>query len=152
MDGYLTRRLVTAPLVLLGLSFILFLLLYVRWPQQPALACVAGAVGSCFVIEVEGSERWPDHLGLTDPWYERYANWLWNALRGDFGESFYSDPFNPYEAGRSYLLLASAMAVWGLCLLIALARDILRPRPRIDARAGERASARRLRLLTLPAP
>ena len=26
MDGYLTRRLVTAPLVLLGLSFILFLL------------------------------------------------------------------------------------------------------------------------------
>ena len=151
MDGYLTRRLVTAPLMLLGVSFILFMLLYVRWPQQPALACV-GPVGSCFVIKVEGSARWPDHLGLNDPWYERYGVWLWDALRGDLGESFYADPFHPDGAGRSYLLLASAMAIWGLCVLGALVRDIRDPRLRIAARAGERARARRLSLLARPVP
>ena len=151
MDGYLHRRLVTAPLMLLGVSLILFLLLYVRWPQQPAPSCLAGAVSSCVVIKVKGTELWPDHYGLNDPWYERYGVWLWGALGGDLGDSFFSDPFNPYEAGRSYLLLASAMAVWGLCVLGALARDIRKPRRRIDARAGERARARRLRLLTISA-
>ena len=151
MDGYLTRRLVTAPLLLLGVSFILFLLLYVRWPQQPALACV-GPVGSCFVIKVEGSARWPDHLGLNAPWYERYGAWLWDALRGDLGESFYADPFHPHGAGRSYLLPPVAiMAIWGLWVLGALARDIRNPHLRIATRAGELARARRLSLLTLSA-
>ncbi len=149
MDGYLTRRLIAAPLVLLGVSFILFMLIYVRWPQQPAPACVAGAVSSCVMIEVKGTDLWPDHFGLNDPWYERYGAWLWDALRGNLGESF--EP--PYEMGRSYLpLTVAVMAIWGLCALIALARDIRNPRLRINARAREPARARRLSLLAISAP
>ena len=147
MDGYLTRRLVTAPLLLLGVSFILFLLLYVRWPQQAATSCVAPTASSCDVNYE--AKRWLEHFGLDDPWYERYGVWLWDALRGNLGESFYP----PYEMGRSYLLPpVAAMAIWGLCVLGALARDLRNPRPRIDARAGEPARARRLSLLTLPVP
>ena len=147
MDGYLTRRLVTVPLLLLGVSFILFLLLYVRWPQQAATSCVAPTASSCMVDEE--AKRWAEHFGLDDPWYERYGVWLWSTLQGNLGESFYP----PYEMGRDYpLLLAVAMAVWGLCVLGALARDIRNPRLRIAARAGERARARRLSLLTLSAP
>lgn len=157
MDGYLTRRLVAAPLMLLGVSFILFLLLYVRWPQQPVPSCLAGVVASCVVIEVKGTERWSDHFGLNDPWYERYGVWLWDALRGDLGESFYGDLgesfYPPYEVGRSSPLPPVAiMVLWGLCVLIALARDIRNPIRRAAARAGEHASARRLSLLTRPVP
>ena len=147
MDGYLHRRLVTAPLMLLGLSFVFFLVFYVRWPQQ-AVSCFDAAASSCGMVDEE-AKRWLERFGLDDPWYERYGVWLWDALRGNLSESFYP----PYEMGRDNpLLLASAMAIWGLCVLGALARDLRNPRPRIDARAGERASARRLRLLTLPAP
>lgn len=146
MDGYLTRRLVAAPLMLLGVSFILFLLLYVRWPQQAVSSCVANA-SSCSVDEE--AKRWIEHFGLDAPWYERYGAWLWDALQGNLGESFYP----PYEMGRSYPLLPVAiMAIWGLCVLVALARDIRNPIRRIHARAGEHASARRLSLLTRPVP
>lgn len=148
MDGYLTRRLVTMPLVLLGVSFILFMILYARWPQQAVPCYEANAVGSCMSASEE-TKRWLDHFGLDDPWYERYGAWLWDALRGNLGESFYP----PYEMGRSYLLPSAAiMAVWGLYVLVALARDIRNPQLRIHARAGGHASARRLRLLTISAP
>ena len=146
MDGYLTRRLVTAPLLLLGVSFILFMILYVRWPQQ-AVSCFDPAASSC--SRNEEAARWLEHFGLDDPWYERYGVWLWDALRGNLSESFRP----PYEMGRSYLLPPVAiMAIWGLCVLGALARDLRNPRLRIAARAGEHASARRLSLLTLSAP
>ena len=145
MDGYLTRRLVTTPLVLLGVSFILFMLIYVRGSQQ-AVSCNEAAV-HCAVPSKEGIE----HFGLNDPWYERYGVWLWDALQGNLGESFSFYP--PYEMGRSYLLPPVAiMAIWGLCILVALARSIRKPRLRIDARTGEHASARRLSLLAISAP
>lgn len=147
MDGYLTRRLVAAPLLLLGVSFILFLLLYVRWPNQHVSSCVAIAASSCSVDEE--AKRWIEHFGLDDPWYERYGVWLWDALRGNLGESFYP----PYEMGRSYPLLPVAiMTLWGLCVLVALARDIRNPIRRTTARAGEHASAHRLSLLARPVP
>ena len=158
MDGYLTRKLVTTPLVLLGVSFILFMLIYVRGPQQ-AVSCYGVRV-HCPVPSKEGIE----HFGLNDPWYERYGAWLWEALRGNLGESFYppwdalwgnpGESFSPpYEMGRSYLLPPVAiMALWGLCTLIVLARGIRKPRLRIDARTGEYASAHRLSLLAISAP
>ena len=146
MDGYLTRRLVTTPLVLLGVSFILFMLIYVRGPQQD-VSCYEASVDCA--VPIKEVKRWFEHFGLNDPWYERYGAWLWDALRGNLGESFYP----PYEMGRSYLLPPVAiMAIWGLCTLIALARGIRKPRIRIDARTGEYASARRLSLLAISAP
>ena len=159
MDGYLTRKLVTTPLVLLGVSFILFMLIYVRGPQQVVSCYEVMAVVGCTPSSKE-EQRWLDHFGLNDPWYERYGVWLWDALRGNLGESFYPpDSFYPpyemgrYEMGRSYLLPPVAiMAIWGLCTLIALVRGIRKPRIRIDARTGGYASARRLSLLAISAP
>ena len=144
MDGYLTRRLVTAPLMLLGVSFILFLLVFIR-PSNAMFSDITlhhdSAPGSI--------ERFREYFGLDRPWYVQYGDWLWSALQGNLGESF--SP--PYEAGRDYpLLAASLLTIWGLCVLGALARDIRNPRIRIAASAGERARARRLSLLTRPVP
>ncbi|AQP54073.1 peptide ABC transporter permease [Vagococcus penaei] len=33
-------------------------------------------------------ERMRAAAGLNDPWYEQYARWVLNALKGDFGQSF----------------------------------------------------------------
>lgn len=148
MDGYLTRRLAMTPLVLLGVSFILFMLLYVRWPQQEqAVSICDGCVWS------EEAERWYEQLRLDEPWYERYGAWLWDALRGNLGDSLlYPWAYPPYEMGRSHLLApVSLFAVWGLCVLIVLVRGIRNPRLRMGARCGDRASARRLSLLAISA-
>lgn len=147
MDGYLTRGLVTMPLMLLGVSFILFLL--IAMPASRMKDGLAGPMYECGLVDPSVCERTIEHYGLNDPWYERYGNWLWSALQGNLGERF-TPPSSP---GRDYpLLLASAMTVWGLCVLIALARDIRSPRLRTAARAGEHAHARRLSLLTKPVP
>ena len=143
MDGYLTRRLVTTPLVLLGVSFILFL---IAMPASRMRGVLLGYNYECGMVDPYNCERTVERYGLNDPWYERYGDWLWSALQGNFGE-----PFAPPSAqGRDYpLLLAAAMTAWGLYVLVALARDIRKPRLRINARAGEHASARRLGLLTI---
>ena len=148
MDGYFTRSLVTTPLVLLGVSFILFLL--IAMPASRMKGVLLGGYNyECGMVDPYNCERTVERYGLNDPWYERYGDWLWSALQGNFGE-----PFAPPSAqGRDYpLLLAAAMTAWGLYVLVALARDIRDPRLRIHDRAGGHASARRLRLLTISAP
>jgi len=38
-------------------------------------------------LNMEMLERQRELLGLNDPWYQQYARWLGNILRGDFGQS-----------------------------------------------------------------
>ena len=147
MDGYLSRRLVTMPLMLLGVSFILFLL--IAMPTSRMKDGLAGPMYECGLVDPSVCERTIEHYGLNDPWYERYGNWLWSALQGNLGERF-TPPSSP---GRDYpLLFASAMTAWGLCILCALARDIRNPIRRTAARAAEPPARARLSLLTRPVP
>ncbi|MYA60478.1 MAG: ABC transporter permease [Chloroflexi bacterium] len=39
----------------------------------------------------EAWDAWGERMGLDKPLYVQYAVWLWDALRGDFGESLYYD-------------------------------------------------------------
>jgi peptide/nickel transport system permease protein len=68
------------PLMLLVMSFLLFMLLYIR-PGNAALAVVGGFNESARQEEFEKS------LGLDRPWYEQYFDWLGNAVQGDLGKS-----------------------------------------------------------------
>ena len=55
--------------------------------------------------------------GLSGPWYERYADWVWSAIRGDLGERL-SHPWDSVAANiagalpatLAILLLAAAVA------------------------------------------
>lgn len=82
MTAYLARKLVAATALLLGLSFILFLLIYADIGREDLHWC--GASGSS--LDGGVCERAAEHFGLNAPWYERYADWLRSAFRGDLGE------------------------------------------------------------------
>ncbi len=71
-------------LVLLGVSFLSFLLMYVS-PGDPvrAMYAVSGSIPSEEVLEQTREE-----LGLNDPFFIQYGNWISNCLRGDFGTSY----------------------------------------------------------------
>ena len=77
-------RLAHIFLVLLGVSFLSFLLMYVS-PGDPvrAMYAVSGSIPSDEVLEQTREE-----LGLNDPFFIQYGNWISNCLRGDFGTSY----------------------------------------------------------------
>ncbi len=89
MTAYLARKLVATTALLLGLSLVLFLFLLPLAARASIVNrphCVS-LVSSCASAPHEGAyDDWKEGHGLSGPWYERYADWLWSAFRGDLGE------------------------------------------------------------------
>ena len=77
-------RLAHIFLVLLGVSFLSFLLMYVS-PGDPvrSMYAVSGSIPSEEVLEQTREE-----LGLNEPFFIQYGNWIANCIRGDFGSSY----------------------------------------------------------------
>ena len=81
MAAYLARRFVQAILILLGVSFITFVLLYVL-PADPAQQ-IAGRAGNPETVESIRRE-----LGLDRPLHEQYLRYLGALVEGDLGRSY----------------------------------------------------------------
>ena len=81
MLKYILRRLIGAIPVLIGLSIILFL--FVRLlPGDPAIAILGQHATPALILQVHQS------LGLDQPIYVQYVNYVGGLLQGDFGASF----------------------------------------------------------------
>jgi peptide/nickel transport system permease protein len=71
-------------------------------------------------IRPETIEQLRVQFGLDKPWYVQYANWLFNALRGNFGYSFtYKQPVFDLIGDRLYYTFW--MSFWSMILAWALA-------------------------------
>ncbi|WP_299348618.1 ABC transporter permease, partial [uncultured Maritalea sp.] len=81
MYAYLFRRVLQAALILLGVSFITFTLLYLV-PADPARQ-IAGRSATAQTVENIRVQ-----LGLNLPFYEQYWRYLTSLLQGDFGRSY----------------------------------------------------------------
>ncbi|MDK2966936.1 nickel ABC transporter permease [Lacrimispora amygdalina] len=77
-------RLLQFIIVLFGISFLTFCLIYLA-PGDPVKAMYA-ANGSVPSEEVLKAMR--EKMGLNDPFLMQYFNWLFNCLHGDFGTSY----------------------------------------------------------------
>lgn len=78
---YIARRIAQSLLILLGVSFITFLLLYIL-PADPA----AQIAGRSATPETLANIR--AQLGLDQPLLVQYWNYITNLLQGDFGRSY----------------------------------------------------------------
>ena len=83
MVRYVLKRLLQAIPVLLGLSVVVFLLMRV-FSADPA-PVVLGEHATR-----EAMDAWRDAYGLNDPIWKQYLDFLFGALRGDLGESYYT--------------------------------------------------------------
>lgn len=81
MAAYLLRRLIQAALILLGVTFITFVLLYIL-PADPARQ-IAGRSAT-----VETVENIRQQLGLDQPLYIQYGRYLDGLLHLDLGRSY----------------------------------------------------------------
>lgn len=119
MLRYLSKRLILAIPVLLGVSVIVFLVM-VLIPGDPATA-ILGAYAT-----PENLARLREELGLDKPLVQQYLIWLGNILHGDFGRSFSLD--RPVldvvldRLGPTLILAGSALA---LCTLLGLFAGVI---------------------------
>src|SRR5438046_9670273 len=79
MTVYLLRRLGQAVLVLLGVSFVVFFILYLT--GDPALVLLPPDASA------EDIRAFRERMGFNDPFVVQYGRFLGGALRGDFGQS-----------------------------------------------------------------
>jgi peptide/nickel transport system permease protein len=110
MFAFITRRIIQAVVVMLIISFIGFTI------KHHVGDPVRGLVG----ISVKASEREAlrEKLGLNDPFFVQYKNFLKNAVKGDFGISYF------FKKPATQVILEKAPAtlelVFGSSVLIIL--------------------------------
>ena len=82
MTTYISRRVIQGFLVMLGVTFICFVIF--RFTGDPAVIIAGQDATPAQVEEVRQA------YGLDKPFYIQYVLWLSHAARGDFGRSFIS--------------------------------------------------------------
>ena len=80
MLNYIGRRLLQLIPVLLGMTFIVFLIIRAI-PGDPAQVILGQQATEAAVQALRES------LGLDNPWYVQYVHYLGDLLRGDLGTS-----------------------------------------------------------------
>ena len=111
MAAYLIRRLLVSVLILLGVSFITFVLLYVL-PADPVRQ-IAGR--SATAATVENIRR---ELGLDQPFIIQYGRYLLGLVQGDLGRSY----LQKTEVAE---LIASRLPATLLLMLGAIAAELV---------------------------
>jgi ABC-type dipeptide/oligopeptide/nickel transport system permease component len=113
MSVYLLRRLAQSVLVLLGVSFVVFFILYLT--GDPALLLLPPDATA------EDIRKFREEMGFNDPFIVQYGRFLGGALRGDFGQSVrHGEPAFPLVLER----LPATFQLAGSALVVALALAI----------------------------
>ena len=112
----LGKRFLQIIIVLIGISFLTFMLTYLS-PGDPVTSMYAasGMMPSEAVLEQTREE-----LGLNKPFLVQYGNWLAGCLHGDFGTS-YSLRKPVVDLLASRLLPTLQLALLSLVLMLAIA-------------------------------
>ncbi|MDY4574473.1 MAG: nickel ABC transporter permease [Intestinibacter sp.] len=84
MGKYIKKRLLNLIPILLGISFLSFLLMYLS-PSDPAELMLKASGGIVTQAEIDSLR---ESLGLNEPFLKQYFNWLIGCLHGDFGNSY----------------------------------------------------------------
>ena len=116
MPYFLLRRTIGFVLTLLTVSIVVFAVMNVL-PGDPALT-ILGLEASDDAINALRVK-----LGLNEPVFTRYINWVLNALNGDFGESHsFGVPVSGLILER--ISMTVSLAVFGMLLTIIIALSL----------------------------
>lgn len=111
MRRSIIRRVLQFIPVLLGITFLTFLLIYLSPSDPVSVRMSAGGIS----VSPEIMESMRRSMGLDRPLLVQYGDWLWNILHGNMGKSYITDadvldqilkalPYTLKMAGASLLL------------------------------------------------
>ena len=83
MKSYIVRRLLLIPVMILGLSLLIFTMLQFLSPYQRLTAFIDNPSK----LSIDQMEEMIRQVGLRDPAYKQYYRWLNNILHGNLGWS-----------------------------------------------------------------
>jgi peptide/nickel transport system permease protein len=116
---YIAQRLVTALIVVLGVTFAVFLIIQLV-PGDPARVILGVQANDENVAALR------ERLGLNDPFLVQYGKWLGNALQGDLGKSLITgQEVTPQLKQRLPATLQLAALALLIGLVIALPAGII---------------------------
>ncbi|MBO8434976.1 MAG: ABC transporter permease subunit [Tyzzerella sp.] len=119
MKQYIIKRILSAIPLLLVISFLCFVFINLI-PSDPAE--VALRIRQVPVITEEAILEVRQELGLDNPYFIRYFNWLLDCLKGDFGISY----VNPKRtvAGELLRCLPATLQLAGASFIIVIVLSI----------------------------
>ena len=118
MRVYLTRRLLQSLIVLLGVSFVVFGILFLT--GDPALVLLPPE------STVEDIQKFREAMGFNDPFFVQYVRFLKGALHGDFGQSVrHSEPAFHLVVERMPATFQLAGAALAVALALAIPAGII---------------------------
>lgn len=118
----LCKRLFQIVIVLLGISFLSFLLIYLA-PGDPvrAMFAVSGSIPS-----EEYLEEIREKMGLNRPFLLQYGSWLARCLKGDFGTSYtHGQPVTKLLAARVAPTIELTLLALAMMLIMAIPLGVL---------------------------
>ena len=114
MGKYVGKRLLSLVPILLGITFLTFLLLYIA-PGDPAQKRLSSNSG--VAVTQEQIDNMREEMGLNRPFLVQYGSWLGHALTGDLGTS-YKDSMP--VSGKLGPAFKRTLILAGVSLLISL--------------------------------
>jgi peptide/nickel transport system permease protein len=119
MINYILRRFLHVIPLLIGISFLSFLVMHLAPGDFLATMALNPQ------ISPETIEALRKKFGLDKPWYQQYFIWLWNIFHGDFGYSFSShtpvfDIIKPRLFNTFVLAFTSAIIAWGIAVPLGI--------------------------------
>ena len=117
MRRSIVRRVLQFIPVLLGITFLAFLLIYLSPSDPVSVRMSAGGIS----VSPEIMESMRRSMGLDRPLLIQYGDWLWNILHGNMGKSYITDAdvLNQILKALPYTLkMAGASLLLTLCISI----------------------------------
>lgn len=118
----LASRLLQMLIVLIGISFLTFLLTYLS-PGDP----VRNMYTSAGIMPTEELiQQTRDEMGFNDPFLMQYSRWITNCLKGDFGKSYsLNKPVVKLLSARLWPTLKLTLMSMLLMLIVAVPLGVL---------------------------
>lgn len=121
MTKYIIKRIIGIVPLLIAISIFTFVFINLI-PSDPAE--VALRVNQTPVITEELLEQTREELGLNDPDWKRYLNWISAAMVGDFGISYVDHNYDVGEKIMMALPNTAALATLSFLLVICISLPI----------------------------
>jgi peptide/nickel transport system permease protein len=116
---YIVKRLLITIPVLIGMSLLVFSLIHLV-PGDPARVMLG------LTATPENIATLHRQLGLDDPLWQQYLNWLWNLLHGDLGTDFRShEPLTHMLLDRLPVTIELTVLATLISVLVAIPLGVL---------------------------
>ena len=113
MRQYITRRLFLAVVTLVGVSWLIFFIMWII-PGDVAIAILGDGANPDTVATLR------QNMGLDDPWYVQYGRWVKSMASGDLGRSLFIANRSVKELMAEHFPITLNLAVYTMIVAVGM--------------------------------